>query len=136
MIRRIVRDEIFLQRPSTEAGKEDLQTGMDLLDTLHAHQDICAGMAANMIGVSKNIIVMNAGLMDVLMFNPVIISGRNLYETEEGCLSLEGKRKTKRYRSIKVKYEDMHFHKRTGEFGGFAAEIIQHEVDHCRGILI
>lgn len=127
---------MFLSRPSVKADQKDLSVAVDLLDTLHAHQKECVGMAANMIGVRKNIIVMNTGLMDVVMFNPVITKKEQAYETEEGCLSLTGVRKTERYRRITVSYEDMSFRKHTRTFSGFPAQIIQHEIDHLKGILI
>ena len=136
MIRPIEHDVMFLSRPSRPAGKKDISVAKDLLDTLHAHQKECVGMAANMIGVNKRIIVMNAGLMDVVMFNPVIEKKEQPYETEEGCLSLSGTRKTRRYRKITVSYEDMSFRKHTQTFTGFPAQILQHEIDHCNGIVI
>lgn len=136
MIRPIERDVMFLSRPSEKAEKKDIAVAKDLLDTLHAHQNECVGMAANMIGVNKRIIVMNAGLMDVVMFNPVMIHKEQKYETEEGCLSLTGTRKTERYRKITVTYEDMSFHKHTQTFTGFPAQILQHEMDHLEGKVI
>lgn len=136
MIRPIEHDVMFLSRPSEKAGPKDITTARDLLDTLHAHQRECVGMAANMIGVNKKIIVMNAGLMDVVMFNPVITKKEQPYETEEGCLSLQGTGKTKRYRKITVSYEDMNFQKHTQTYTGFPAQILQHEIDHLSGILI
>lgn len=136
MIRAIVRDPVFLRQPSVPAGKNDMDVIRDLIDTYHAHQSTCAGMAANMIGVNKNIIIMNAGLMDVVMINPYIISHKGKYEVMEGCLSLSGKRKTDRYQEITVRYENMNFEKEERTFTGYPAEIIQHEIDHLHGILI
>ncbi|MEE8886559.1 MAG: peptide deformylase [Eubacteriales bacterium] len=136
MIRDINRDPIFLSQKSEPAGKEDLQTARDLLDTLQANRDRCVGMAANMIGVKKNIIVVNIGPADMVMFNPVITRKNGAYEAEEGCLSLSGTRKTTRYREIEVDYEDMNLKKHHQKFSGFPAQIIQHEMDHLQGILI
>ena len=109
MVKQIVRDIFFLGQPSEPATQADLSVGRDLLDTLQANREACVGMAANMIGVKKNIIIVNMGLIDVVMFNPVIISRRGRYETEEGCLSLEGVRKTTRYQEIEVEYYDSSF---------------------------
>ena len=136
MIRQIVHDPLFLAMKSEPATEEDRQILTDLLDTLRAHLDRCVGMAANMIGERKRIIVFCNGPMQVVMINPVIISRFNEYETEEGCLSLAGARKTKRYRKITVRYQDRLFKSRTDTFEGFTAQIIQHEIDHCDGILI
>ncbi len=136
MVRDIIHDPIFLSQKSEPAGKEDLQTARDLLDTLKANRERCVGMAANMIGVRKNIIVVNIGFADILMLNPVITGKTGEYETEEGCLSLSGTRKTKRYRDIEVDYQDMDLKKHHQKFSGFPAQIIQHEVDHLQGILI
>ena len=136
MVRPIVRDPIFLQQKSEPATKSDQQIIVDLLDTLKAHLDRCVGMAANMIGVRKRIIVFCNGPMQMVMVNPQIIAGSGEYETEEGCLSLVGVRKTKRYQKITVKYQDQAFRQQTGTFEGFTAQIIQHETDHCDGILI
>ena len=137
MIRELMHDPIFLARKSAEATKEDLQTAQDLLDTLNAHREGCVGMAANMIGVCKRIIVFDDGGKLSLMLNPEIIKASGEYETEEGCLSLlGGPRKTKRYRKIKVRYQTEQFQIRMKTFEGFTAQIIQHEIDHCNGILI
>ena len=136
MIRQIVHDPLFLAMKSEPATEEDRQILTDLLDTLRAHLDRCVGMAANMIGERKRIIVFCNGPMQVMMINPVIISRFNEYETEEGCLSLAGARKTKRYRKITVRYQDRLFKSWTDTFEGFTAQIIQHEIDHCDGILI
>ena len=136
MIRPIVRDPLFLSQKSAPADEGDRQTITDLLDTLRANLDRCVGMAANMIGVRKRIIVFCCGPFQVVMVNPKIIAGTGEYETEEGCLSLTGVRKTKRYKKITVKYLDRDFHPGTGSYEGFTAQIIQHEIDHCDGILI
>ena len=118
------------------ATAEDLPVAQDLLDTLIAHRDGCVGVAANMIGVSKRIIVFDNDGAYMTMFNPEIIKYAEPYETEEGCLSLEGKRKTKRYRTIKVRYQNERFQVRLQSFSGWPAQIIQHEIDHCNGVLI
>ena len=137
MVKELVHDPIFLARKSAMAGKEDLETARDLLDTLSAHRDSCVGMAANMIGVCKRIIVFdNEGTL-MLMFNPEILKAAEEFETEEGCLSLlGGPRKTKRYRKIKVRYQTEKMEVRLKTFTGWTAQIIQHEIDHCNGILI
>lgn len=137
MVRPIMRDMMFLSRKSTPATKADLPVAQDLADTLRAHSHECVGMAANMIGVSKRIIVVAVGVANVVMINPVITAhSKEKYETEEGCLSLTGVRKTKRYESVTVEYCDMQMIKRKGTFTGFTAQIIQHELDHCNGIII
>lgn len=136
MVQPIIHDPIFLARPSLPAEKDDMQVVEDLIDTLKAHLDECVGMAANMIGVRKRIIVMAKGLMIVAMLNPVILSKSGEYETEEGCLSLEGKRKTIRYRSIKLSWQDVQMREHVGMLDGFQARIVQHEIDHCNGVLI
>ena len=136
MIRPIMRDIFFLQQKSEKATKQDAQVIVDLLDTLAANKDKCVGMAANMIGVKKCIIVVNMGLMNVAMVNPEIVSKSQPYETEEGCLSLVGVRKTTRYEHIEVKYLDANFVPKKQKFSGWTAQIIQHEIDHCNGILI
>ena len=136
MVKQIIRDIFFLGQPSEPATKADIQVGKDLQDTLQANRERCVGMAANMIGVKKNIIIVNMGFIDVVMFNPVIVSKRDMYETEEGCLSLNGVRKTTRYQEIEVEYEDIHFKKQHQKYKGWVAQIIQHEVDHCEGIII
>lgn len=136
MIRPIMRDVIFLAKPSVPATPEDKQIAIDLLDTLKHNEDACVGMAANMIGVSKRIIVVNMGIMNMAMFNPVIINKSGPYETEESCLSLIGERKTTRYEEIEVEYEDMQFNKKRQKFTGWTAQIIQHECDHLEGIII
>jgi peptide deformylase len=136
MIREIVHDPIFLAQPSAPATGEDLPIAADLIDTLKANMDRCVGMAANMIGKKKRIIVMAKGPIVVAMINPVILSASGEYETEEGCLSLEGVRKTKRYRSIRLKWQDMQMKEHIGTLDGFQAQIVQHEIDHCEGKLI
>ncbi|MBQ0038185.1 MAG: peptide deformylase [Clostridiales bacterium] len=136
MIKPIMRDPVFLAQPSLPATTEDLDTAQDLLDTLIAHADGCVGMAANMIGVSRRIIVFDNEGSYMTMFNPEIIKCAQPYEAEEGCLSLSGKRKTKRYRSIKVRYQNEQFQVRLKTFRDWPAQIIQHEIDHCNGILI
>ncbi len=136
MICEICRDETFLAQKAQPAAADDLSTARDLLDTLVAHKDGCVGMAANMIGVNKRIIVFeNEGKYEV-MFNPVIVRQSGPYMAEEGCLSLTGTRKTKRFASIKVQWQNEAFQTRLKTFSGFTAEIIQHEIDHCEGILI
>lgn len=136
MIREIVRDPVFLAQPSVPATKEDLHVVTDLIDTLKANLDRCVGMAANMIGERKRIIAMARGPMVIAMINPVILSASGEYETEEGCLSLEGTRKTKRYRSIRLKWQDVQLKEHVGTLEGFQAQIVQHEIDHCDGKLI
>ena len=137
MVRELIHDPIFLARKSAPAEKGDLETARDLLDTLAAHRDSCVGMAANMIGVCKRIIVFDNEGTPMLMLNPEIVKAGEKYETEEGCLSLlGGPRKTKRYRKIKVKYQTEKFETRLKSFSGWTAQIIQHEIDHCDGILI
>ena len=136
MVRELMHDPIFLARKSTEATAEDLEVARDLLDTLTFHKEGCVGMAANMIGVCKRIIVFDNEGDYMTMLNPVILKGSDLYETEEGCLSLTGTRKTKRWKSIKVQYQNEQFQTRFKTFTGWTAQIIQHEIDHCQGILI
>ena len=137
MVRELVHDPFLLARKSVPATAEDLSIGQDLLDTLYAHREGCVGMAANMIGQLKRIIVFDNDGTPMLMFNPEIIQKSGEYETEEGCLSLlGGPRKTKRYRKIKVRYQTGDFQVRLKTFSGWTAQIIQHEVDHCDGILI
>lgn len=136
MIQPIMKDPIFLAQKSAPATKEDLQVAQDLLDTLTAHKDGCVGMAANMIGVSKRIIAFDNEGKYMVMFNPEIVKRTEPYEAEEGCLSLPGTRKAKRYRSIKVQYQNDQFQTRFKTFTGWTAQIIQHEIDHCNGVLI
>ena len=137
MVRELVHDPILLARKSQIATKDDLQIGQDLLDTLLAHREGCVGMAANMIGQTKRIIVFDNEGSLMTMLNPEIIKQEGPYETEEGCLSLlGGPRKTMRYQKIKVRYQTLDFQVRLKTFTGWTAQIIQHEVDHCNGILI
>ena len=137
MIQPIIHDPILLARKSIPAGKEDLQTALDLLDTLAAHKDECVGMAANMIGITKRIIAFDCEGSYMVMLNPEIITAAEEYQTEEGCLSLlGGPRKTKRFRKIKVRWQNEALQPRIKTFIGWTAQIIQHEIDHCNGILI
>lgn len=136
MVREIMRDPLFLGRKSEKATIEDICVGEDLLDTLKAHKDGCVGMAANMIGVLKRIIVFDCEGVYTVMYNPEIIKSSSPYQTEEGCLSLTGKRQTKRFKSIKVRYQNEDFATRIKTFTGWSAQIIQHEIDHCNGIII
>lgn len=136
MIRPIVKDMLFLGQKSEKADKNDGEVIKDLLDTLQANAEHCVGMAANMIGIKKRIIVVNMGFFNVAMVNPVIIKKSGPYETEEGCLSLTGVRKTTRYKEIEVEYLDQNFQKQKQKYTGWTAQIIQHEVDHCNGIII
>ena len=154
MIRPIVKDIFFLGQKSEDATKQDLSVGQDLQDTLVANRDRCVGMAANMIGVKKKIIIVNIGFMNVVMYNPVIVRKDTPYETEEGCLSLDGVRKTTRYQNIEVEYLDSNWKKHRQKYSGWVsrthrarklpahrarkwtAQIIQHECDHLAGIII
>ena len=137
MVKELMHDPIFLSLKSEVATKEDLQVAEDLLDTLIAHKDGCVGMAANMIGVRKRIIVFDNEGTYMTMFNPEIIKKSGPYDTEEGCLSLlGGPRPCKRYKSIKVKYQNLELQTRIKTYTGWTAQIIQHEIDHCSGILI
>ena len=136
MIREICRDETFLAQKAVLATADDLATAQDLLDTLTAHKDGCVGMAANMIGVCKRIIAFDNEGTYMVMFNPVIVRQSGPYEAQEGCLSLSGVRKTKRFQTIKVQWQNEKFQTRLKTCTGWTAEIIQHEIDHCEGILI
>ena len=136
MVREIMRAFFSLAQKSEPATEADLQVARDLLDTLEARADECVGMAANMIGVKKRIIVVNMGLVNVAMLNPVILKKSDPFETEEGCLSLTGTRKTKRFREIEMEYQDLDMKKRVQKFTGWTAQIIQHECDHLEGIII
>ena len=137
MVRELVHDPFLLARKSAPATGEGIPIAQDLMDTLLAHRDSCVGMAANMIGQCKRIIVFDNGGIPTLMFNPEIIKASGAYETEEGCLSLlGGPRKTKRYQKIKVQYQTETFQTRLKSFEGWTAQIIQHEIDHCNGVLI
>ncbi|MDO4460656.1 MAG: peptide deformylase [Clostridia bacterium] len=138
MVKEIMRDVMFLSRKSVRATDcpKDRQTAQDLLDTLAANKERCVGMAANMIGESKCIIAVTVGFFNIIMYNPLIKSKKGIFETEEGCLSLDGVRKTTRFEEIEVEYEDINFMKQRKRFSGFTAQIIQHEVDHLNGIII
>ena len=136
MIKTIVRDELFLSRPSEAAVESDASVADDLIDTLAANADGCVGMAANMIGVAKRIIAFDNNGTYTVMFNPEIIASGAPFEAEEGCLSLTGTRKTKRFKMITVRYQDSDFEWKTQPFVGWTAQIIQHEIDHCNGIII
>lgn len=136
MVRNIIHDPFLLSRKSEKATPADLNIAADLLDTLKANADDCVGMAANMIGELKCIIVFASETGYMTMLNPVIIKKNGEYEAEEGCLSLSGVRKVKRYRSIKVQYCDLSLKQHISSFSGWTAQIIQHETDHCNGVLI
>ena len=136
MVKAIVRDPLFLAQKSLSATEADKQVVQDLLDTLRANLDRCVGMAANMIGVRKNIIVVAMGPFQFAMINPVITKKKEVFQTEEGCLSLDGVRPCTRYKEIEVDYLDQNFKKQHGTYTGWTAQIIQHEIDHCHGIVI
>ena len=136
MIKPIMKDVLFLGQKSEPATKADLQVGIDLQDTLAAHREECVGMAANMIGIKKRVIIVNMGMIDIVMFNPVIRKKSGAYETEEGCLSLTGVRKTTRYEKIEVEYLDQNWKKQKMSLSGWPAQICQHEMDHCDGVII
>ncbi|WP_170075096.1 peptide deformylase [Paraclostridium dentum] len=136
MIKEVVKDILFLEQKSELATKDDVEVINDLIDTLRSNLDHCVGMAANMIGVKKRILVFSVGEMIIPMVNPVILKEEIPYEAEESCLSLEGFRKTTRYEKIEVEYLDRNFKKHKQVFTGFTAQIIQHEVDHFEGIII
>lgn len=136
MIKPIVKDIFFLRRKAETATREDIQVGIDLQDTLRTNREACVGMAANMIGVNKRVIIVNMGFVDVVMFNPVLIKKDTPYETEEGCLSLTGVRKTTRYENIEVEYLDMNWKKQRQKLSDWTAQICQHELDHLEGIII
>ena len=136
MIRPIMRDEAFLAQKAEPATSADLDVADDLLETLQANKAACVGMAANMIGVNKRIIAFDDEGKYTVMFNPEIVKQSGPYEAEEGCLSLFGRRKTKRYKSIKVRYQNREFQVRFKTYTGWTAQIIQHEIDHCEGIII
>ena len=136
MIRQVVKDVMILSRKSVPAEKQDIPIGKDLLDTLFANAAACVGMAANMIGINKRIIVVNTGVMNIAMFNPVIESRSGRYETQEGCLSLTGLRSAVRYQSVSVSYMDINWKKQKLKLTGWPAQIVQHEIDHCDGIVI
>ena len=137
MVRELMHDPLFLARKARPATKEDLSIGKDLLDTLLAHREGCVGMAGNMIGETVAVIAFFDGDKPMVMYNPEILKAEGEYDTEEGCLSLlGGPRKTKRYQKIKVRWDTDTFQKRIKTFTGWTAQIIQHETDHCNGILI
>lgn len=136
MVREIMRDEAFLAQKAEPAMLTDLSIAQDLLDTLAAHKDSCVGMAANMIGVNKRIIAFDNEGKYMVMFNPEVIKKSEPYQAEEGCLSLSGVRKAKRWKSIKVQYQNEKFQTRFKTFTGWTAQIIQHEINHCDGIII
>ena len=136
MVKAIVRDPVFLAQKSVPATETDKQVVQDLLDTLRANLDRCVGMAANMIGVRKNIIVVAMGPFQFAMINPVITKKKGVFQTEEGCLSLDGVRPCTRYKEIEVDYLDQNFKKQHGTYTDWTAQIIQHEIDHCHGIVI
>ena len=136
MIRPIERDVYFLGQKSEEATRDDLPIGQDLQDTLRANKDRCVGMAANMIGIKKRIIIVNLGFRNLVMYNPVIKKKSGSYEAEEGCLSLEGVRKTIRYQNVEVEYLDENWKKQSIKLSGMPAQICQHEIDHLNGIII
>ena len=136
MIKPIIRDVLFLSQKSEAATQQDRPIGQDLSDTLRANKDRCVGMAANMIGVKKRIIIVSIGIMNIVMYNPIILKKAGSFETEEGCLSLDGTRKTTRYRTIDVEYTDALWKKHRQTYTGWTAQIIQHEMDHLDGIII
>ena len=136
MIKPIVRDVFFLGQKSEPASKQDVFVGQDLQDTLAANRERCVGMADNLIGVRRRIIIVNIGFMKVVMYNPVILKKDTPYETEEGCLSLDGVRKTTRYQNIEVEYLDGSWKKHRQKFTGWTAQIILHEMDHLEGVII
>ena len=136
MVRELNHDPVFLGRKAAPATGEDLQTAQDLMDTLQFHRETCVGMAANMIGVRKRIIAVSMGPVNVAMVTAMILRFSGPYEAQEGCLSLSGQRKTKRYQEIEVAFQDADFQPRRQVYTGWIAQIIQHEIDHCNGILI
>ncbi|MDR1548048.1 MAG: peptide deformylase [Hungatella sp.] len=136
MIRSVMKDVVFLNQKSEPATEADKQVVRDLLDTLKANEVGCVGLAANMIGVKKRIIAVSMGFANIAMINPVIVKKSGAYETEEGCLSLIGVRKTTRYMDIEVEFQDINFNKQCQKYSGWIAQIIQHEIDHCDGIVI
>ena len=136
MVKELVHDPLFLGIKSKDATKDDILVGRDLLNTLMAHRETCVGMAANMIGQAVRIIAFHIGGAPMLMLNPEIIKAEKPFKTEEGCLSVKGVHKTTRYESIRVRYQNEKMQHRQKEFSGWTAQIIQHEIDHCNGILI
>ena len=136
MERKIIRDTLFLRQKAQQATRADLAVGRDLTDTLRANADRCVGMAANMIGVNKRVIVVAVGFGSMVLYNPVIVKKSGPYEAEEGCLSLSGTRKTTRFQTVEVEFRDAEWVKQRRVFTGHTAQIIQHEIDHTNGILI
>ena len=136
MVKEIVKDVLFLNQKSEKATEEDKQVVLDLLDTLAANREACVGLAANMIGVKKRIIAVAIGDVNIPMINPVIVKRSGEYDAQEGCLSLSGVRRAVRYQKIEVEFLDINFQKQKQKFNGWTAQIIQHEIDHCNGILI
>ena len=136
MVKAICRDVLFLRQKSEPATNDDLPAAQNLLDTLAANSERCVGMAANMIGVNKRIIVVNIGFANMIMINPAITKKSGSFEAEEGCLSLDGGRKARRFKDIEVEFQDMSFKKQKQKFSGWTAQIIQHECDHLEGIII
>ncbi len=136
MVKQIVKDILFLSQKAEKATEKDKYIAYELLETLNANKDKCVGLAANMIGYNKSIICVSSGLYDFIMINPIITKKAKEYETEEGCLSLIGQRKCKRYKEIEVDYLDINFNKKHEKYTDFVAEIIQHEIDHTNGIII
>ena len=136
MVRSIVRDIFFLGQRSVPAAKNDVSVGTDLIDTLNTNSDRCVGMAANMIGVQKRIIIVSLGFAPLVMYNPVLLKKSGEYKTMEGCLSLDGEREAVRYEDIEVEYQDKDWKKHKEKFSGFTAQIIQHEMDHLEGKII
>ena len=136
MIKPIMKDILFLQQKSQEASQADLSIGQDLQDTLLAHRDACVGLAANMIGVQKRVIIVSLGFGHLVLYNPVLISKAKPYKTEESCLSLKGSRPTTRYEEIVIRYRNQDWREVTMPFTGFTAQIIQHELDHLEGVII
>ncbi len=136
MIKSVMKDVVFLNQKSEPATEADKQVVQDLLDTLKANEVACVGLAANMIGVKKRIIAVSMGFANIAMINPMIVKKSGAYETEEGCLSLIGVRKTTRYMDIEVEFQDINFNKQCQKYSGWIAQIIQHEIDHCDGIVI
>ena len=136
MVQEIMKDMIFLAQPSAPATADDLPCAQDLLDTLKAHRETCVGMAANMIGFRRRIIAFDDAGKYTVLFNPEIVKHSDPYDAEEGCLSLAGVRSAKRYRKIQVRYQDDRFRTRYKTYEGWTAQIVQHEIDHCNGILI
>lgn len=136
MIKPITKDILFLQQKSQEASQADLSIGQDLQDTMLAHQDACVGLAANMIGVQKRVIIVSLGFGHLVLYNPVLISKAKPYKTEESCLSLKGSRPTTRYEDIVIRYRNQDWQEVTMPFTGFTAQIIQHELDHLEGVII